>query len=139
MKAKFILRIAIVPVLIKLMGHTFGHTIWDQPKDPQMMEVVTTMKRYQGEFMGATKSMADYYNGYSLMILLVYVLTIFVLWFASGIITEHRAIAKKIVLPFGIAFFMFGMLEFMFFFPFAAIMSVVASVLTLASVTVAKQ
>ena len=139
MKAKLSLKIAAGFILLKVIGHTFGHFIWDKPDDPKMMEVVTTMKGYKAEFMGATQSMADYYNGYSLMILCLYSMTIFILWFASGFISEQRTIANKILYPFGIAYLIFGVLEFLYFFPFAASLSFLAGVLILLSVAVSKR
>ena len=59
MKAKVLLKIAAGLILIHLIGHAVGHTAWDKPADPKMMEVVTAMKNYEGEFMGEVHSMAD--------------------------------------------------------------------------------
>ena len=49
MKAKVLLKIAAGLILIHLIGHAVGHTAWDKPADPKMMEVVTAMKNYEGE------------------------------------------------------------------------------------------
>lgn len=139
MKAKVLLRIAALLLVVHLLGHSMGHSKWDKPEDPQMAEVVKVMKGYKGEFMGAVKSMADYYNGYSLIMFLVFGMTIFILWISSGFIGTHREIASKILLPVGIAYVGFGIVEYLYFFPFAAAVSFLAGILTLLSVTLAKQ
>lgn len=139
MKAKLLLRIATMLIVVQLLGHSIGHFIWDKREDLRMQEVVTTMKGYSAEFMGAIKSMADYYTGYSLIIFGLYGMTIFILWFASGFINEHRTIAVKILYPVAIAYLAFGVIIFISFFPFAAALSFFAGVLTLLSITVVKK
>lgn len=59
MKAKILLRIAALLILVHLLGHSIGHSTWDTPEDQKMDEVVAAMKGYKADFMGATKSMAD--------------------------------------------------------------------------------
>ncbi len=131
MRSKLLLRLAAVLVLVHLLGHAAGHLGWDHPEDGKMQAVVNTMKSYSANFMGATKSMADYYNGYSLMTFGLFGLTIFILWFASGFIETHRAIARKVLLPLGVVYLYFGITEFIYFFPFAASMSFLAGLLTM--------
>ena len=112
MKAKVLLKIAAGLILIHLFGHGVGHKDWDKPTDPKMMDVVTAMKSHQGEFMGAVHSMADYYKGYSILIFGLYGMSIAILWFASGFVHEHPAIANKILYPIGIAYLFFGIVEY---------------------------
>jgi hypothetical protein len=139
MKAKVLLKIAAGLILIHLIGHAVGHTAWDKPADPKMMEVVTAMKNYEGEFMGAVHSMADYYKGYSILIFGLYGMSISLLWLASGFIQEHPVIANKILYPVGIAYLFFAIVEFMYFFPFAASISFLAGVLTISSIVISKR
>jgi hypothetical protein len=139
MKAKVLLKIAAGLILIHLCGHAVGHKDWDRPTDPKMMDVVTVMKSHQSEFMGAVHSMADYYKGYSILIFGLYGMSISLLWFTSGFVQEHPAIANKILYPIGIAYLFFGIVEFMYFFPFAAIISFLAGVLTIMSIVMGKR
>lgn len=139
MKAKILLRIAAALVLVHLMGHSIGHSVWDKPEDPRMQEVVAAMKGYSAPFMGATQSMADYYNGYSLIIFGLYGMTILILWFASEFINEHRTVATKVLYPIAIAYLAFGVIEYISFFPFAASMSFFAGLFTLLAITVVKK
>ena len=95
MKPKVLLRIAAGLVFIHLLGHGVGHKDWDKPEDPKMMDVVTAMKSYKGEFMGAIHSMADYYNGYSIMIFGLYGMTISLLWMFLGLFRSNQRFQLK--------------------------------------------
>ena len=139
MKPKLLLRIAAVLILIHLLGHGVGHSAWDKPQDSKMQEVVTVMKSYKGEFMGATQSMADYYNGYSLMMFVLYGMSIILLWLLSRIVKEQPAIVGNILYTIGTSYLIFGVIEFVYFFPFAAAMSFFAGVLTLVAVAIARK
>jgi hypothetical protein len=139
MKAKILLKIAAGLILIHLFGHGVGHKDWDKPTDPKMMDVVTAMKSHQGEFMGAVHSMADYYKGYSILIFGLYGMSIAILWFASGFVQDHPAIANQVLYPIGIAYLFFGIVEYMYFFPFAASISFLAGVLTILSMFIGKR
>lgn len=139
MNSKVLLRIAAGLILIHLLGHSVGHAGWDAPEDPKMQEVVTVMKSYKGEFMGATQSMADYYNGYSLMLFVLYGMTIFLLWFLSGFVREQPVIAGSLLYTIGTSYLLFGVIEFVYFFPFAGSISFLAGVLTLIAVAVARK
>jgi hypothetical protein len=139
MKSKILLRIAALLVLIHLLGHSLGHLGWDKPEDPKMKEVVNVMQGYKGEFMGASKSMADYFNGYSLILFFVFGMTIAILWVCSGFIENHRAIAIKVLFPIAFAYIGFGVIEYMYFFPFAASISLLTGIVSLLAITVVKK
>jgi len=133
MKPALALRIAAVLLAIHLLGHGVGHFTWDKPEDPGMADVVATMKNYNAKFMGATKSMADYYNGYSLMMFGVFGMSIFILWISSNFIYTNERFAAKILLPIGITYLLFGIIEYISFFPFAAGLSFLSGLLILFS------
>lgn len=128
MKSKLLLRIACVLILVHLLGHSMGHLQWDKPKDPKMKEVVDLMKSYSTEFMGATKSMANYYEGYSLIMFFVFAMTILILWSVSSFIDTHKDFAVKILYPIAITYLAFGVIEYFYFFIFAASISFLAGV-----------
>ena len=134
MTPKLLLRIASILVAIHLAGHTIGHITWDKPEDPKLQEVVTEMKTHKAEFMGAVRGMGDYYNGYSLMMFGLFGMTVIILWVASGFINEQRSIARKVLIPIGLTYLFFGIVEYISFFPFAAGTSFVAGALILVAV-----
>jgi hypothetical protein len=139
MKAKTLLRISIIPILIKLLGHSIGHMGWDKPDDPKMQAVVNTMKNYTGHFMGASYNMAAYLTGYSLMILIIYALLSYLLWILSNSFNLQSNVANHFIYAIAITLLIYSVLEFLYFFPFAASMSLLASVLMIFSTIVAKK
>lgn len=138
-KSVIALRVACVFIFIHLAGHFFGHTEWETPLDPKIQEVVNSMIVNKAEFMGVDRSMADFYNGYSYILFGVYILSIWVLWVLSMGIKKGSGTSKRAVLPFGIIFLAFGAIEFIYFFPFAAIISSLAGLLILYSFFTAKK
>jgi hypothetical protein len=138
MRSKILLRIACLLILIHLLGHSLGHFSWDKPKDPKMKEVVDMMKGYSTEFMGATKSMANYYEGYSIILFFVFAMTILILWSVSTFVDTHKDIAVKILYPIAIAYLAFGVIEYFYFFIFAASISFLAGVFVFLGINSAK-
>ncbi|SKB77655.1 LIC_13387 family protein [Dyadobacter psychrophilus] len=139
MSSKILLRIAAALIVVHLLGHSVGHSTWDEPEDPKMGAVVKVMKSYSANFMGASKTMAEYYHGYSLMIFGLFIMTILLLWSISGFVNEQKNIANKLLLPIGIIYILFGVVEFRYFFPFAAGISLCAGLCTLLAVIVNKK
>lgn len=136
MKSKIILRIACLLILVHLLGHSLGHLQWDKPKDPKMQEVVKIMKGYSAQFMGATKSMANYYEGYSIIMFFVFAMTILILWSVSSFVDKD--IAVKILYPIAITYLAFGVIEYFYFFIFAASISFLAGVCVFLAINSAK-
>lgn len=134
MSAKLSLRIACILITIHLVGHAMGHTTWDSPEDSGMQNVVSAMKGHEAAFMGATRSMADYFNGYSSIMFFVYAMSISVLWTCASVGETNRIFARKILSPIALAYVAFGVVEFMYFFPLAGAMSLGAGLLTLYAV-----
>lgn len=127
-KVRILLRTACVLIFVHLSGHIIGHIGWEKPADPKMQKVVNAMVENKANYMGAVRSLADFYHGYSILLFIVYGLSIWMLWIlASGIKTDKR-MAKRLALPFGITYLAFGAIEFIHFFPFAAIISTLAGI-----------
>ena len=134
MKSKVWLRVACVFILVHLLGHGVGHATWDKPEDPQMQKVVDAMTGYESAFMGAERSMGDYYNGYSLILFFVYAMSISILWQSSRYAETYRGFAKSVLYPLAFTYVAFGVIEFMYFFPFAGAMSLGAGLIVLFSI-----
>jgi hypothetical protein len=138
MKSKILLRVACLLILVHLLGHSLGHLSWDKPKDPKMKEVVDMMKGYSTEFMGASKSMANYYEGYSIIMFFVFAMTIMILWSVSSFIETNKPIAVKILYPIAITYLAFGVVEYLYFFLFAASISFLTGVCVFLGINSAK-
>ncbi|RTL59147.1 MAG: hypothetical protein EKK37_12640 [Sphingobacteriales bacterium] len=131
MTAKLFARTAAIFVFIHLIGHSLGHFGWDKPKDPKIAEVVQSMKSNKSEFMGATKSMADYFSGYSLIIFGLFFMTIILLWLLSNHANDNPVLVRQLLYPIGLGYLYFAIIELLDFFPFAASISFLAAVFTL--------
>lgn len=134
MTAKVSLRGACFLILVHLIGHGVGHWMWDKPEDPQMRNVVAAMTGHKSAFMGAERSMGDYYNGYSLILFFVYAMSISILWQCSRYGEVYSGFAKSVLYPLGFTFVAFSVIEFMYFFPFAGFISLGAALLMLFSI-----
>ncbi len=132
MKAKIWIRLAFACIVIHFLGHTLGHLSWKEANgDTTKQEVIRQMTDYKFEFMGSSRSFGDYYEGYSLILLVMYLILLSLLWTISSVAAEQKTLSKKLLLPIGIGLLAYGVLEFMYFFPFAASMSTAAGVFTL--------
>jgi hypothetical protein len=129
MKPKLLLRIAIGFIVIHLLGHSIGHFNWRESDDDAVREeVVREMTDHKFDFMGANRSMADYYEGYSALLLIKYLVLILLLWSISGFVEQYPNLSRKLVAPISLGLIAFGILEFVYFFPFAASMSTLAGI-----------
>lgn len=134
MKPKLLLRLAIAFLIIHLLGHSFGHFSWkDSQGNAKREEVIRQMTEHTFDFMGANRSLGDYYEGYSALILIKYLVFILLLWSISTFAEQHPNIARKLLAPVSMGLIAFGILEFVYFFPFAASMSALAGVATFLS------
>jgi hypothetical protein len=124
MKAKLLIRIAAVLILIHLIGHGIGHFTWQATTDPVKQEAIQQMFSHKFHFMGTMRSMGDYYRGYSLMLLPVYAMSVVLLWLISNAADTQRRLSRQLLYPIAGAYFLFAVLEFTYFFPFAATMSI---------------
>ncbi|WP_276366710.1 hypothetical protein [Chryseolinea sp. H1M3-3] len=134
MRTKLLLRIAVACIAIHLLGHLVGHFTWKESNgNASRAEVVRQMTEKEFDFMGATRSFGDYYEGYSAILLIVY-LTLIMLLLAISKFAEHQPqTARNLIGPISMCLIAFGILEFVYFFPFAASMSTIAGLATLLS------
>jgi hypothetical protein len=127
MKAKLLLRIAVALIVVHLIGHSIGHFTWkDSQGDAQKQEVIRQMTDYKFDFMGSKRSMGDYFEGYSALISIKYLVFILLLWPISSFADQHPTLGRKLIAPLSLGLIAFGILEFVYFFPFAALMSTLA-------------
>lgn len=132
MKPSLLLRIAAFLLLIHLAGHTAGHLDWDEPKDPGMQDVVNSMKAHHADFMGASRSMADYFEGYSMMVFVVLSVNIVLLIMLSNF--KDQLLIRQLLWPLGSGWILTGIIEYAQFFPFAALISGLAGLCIIAAV-----
>ena len=129
MKPKILLRIASALMLIHLIGHSFGNAMWKKSNDSLKKQVIQTITENKFLFMGTNRSFADNFDGYGYATSLFLVLIIVLLWFISNSLKTITTLTIKILLLLFICLLGLSMDEFIYFFPFAAGLSLSASIL----------
>ena len=131
MKAKLLLRIAAVIMLLHGVGHTMGVATWQNPRNMTSMgeyqQVVEKMQEVQFSFMGKDHStMADFYSGFGYGGTILLLLCAALLWVLSS--WRGKSISKLLWII-GIAIVALGIVETIYFFPFAVSFCVVSAAL----------
>lgn len=139
MKPKILLRISAILIFIHSALHTFGFTTWKEAPDPIYKTIVDGMTGHKFPFMGAVRSLGDFYEGFGYASSIALLLIAVILWFVSGETNRSANLSKKIIYTVGIALVTWGIDELIYFFPFAAVITLTAAVLTLLSGFVMKK
>jgi hypothetical protein len=125
MKAKLLLRIAAIIMLLHTAGHTAGAITWKDAPNAAVKQTIDGMISNQFEFMGKQTSLASFYAGYGYIMIGVLLLISSILWLLS---TEAN---RGITLAMGLFLLFMGVAEYVYFFPFAAAFSLLAGVAAL--------
>jgi hypothetical protein len=125
MKAKILLRIASVIMLLHTLGHTIGALTWKQAPNPAVKKVIDGMLGNRFDFFGKSVSIGDFYTGYGYSLTGVLVLVSILLWLLSA---EPN---RRFVLVLGLFLLFLSIVEFIYFFPLPAVLSLLAGVATL--------
>lgn len=130
MKPKLLLRTASIVMLLHDLGHTFGALTWKQSEDPAMQEVIKQMTENKFPFMGVVRSMGEYYDGFGFATTLALLFIAAVLWVTSNVTSQNVGLVKNILTVTSVILLLWGILELVYFFPFAAAFSLLAFLLT---------
>jgi len=124
---KILLRIAAVIMLLHNVGHTIGATSWKKETAEVNRRAIDAMISNEFEFMGQMTTYARFYDGYGYAAILFLLLFTVVLWILSG---NQSALARQLAIVIAVTLLLWAIMEYMFFFPFAASFSFVAAILT---------
>jgi hypothetical protein len=138
MKAKITLRYASILMFLHDAGHIFGATTWKQTNDPLKREVIEQMTGKKFPFMGAFRSMGQYFDGYGLLSALAMLLIAIIFWIVSTANSQTVTICKNIIIVVSVILLPWGIGETIFFFPFAGAFSLLASILGFYSIYLLK-
>ena len=124
MKPKLLLRIAAVLMFVHGVLHTIGFTSWKT--DPDRQDVVKAMNGPKFPFMGASRNIAEFYDGFGYASSIALLLIAVSLWVVSGELAPG-SLAKKMALTLAVILVLWGADEIIYFFPMAAGMSFVSA------------
>ena len=128
---KILLRTAAAIMAVHLIGHSIGHSGWKKPTDPRQLAVVNEMNGPKFPFMGVTRSMGEYFDGYGFGCSIAMIIFILILWSTSTELITSPRLAKKAIMIIGLCLLAWGIDELIFFFPLAASFTLIAFVCTL--------
>ena len=128
MKPKLLLRLAAAVMFLHTIGHSFGALGWNKAPNSAVADVIQGMENNHFAFMGRQVTIAGFYQGYGIALIGVLLLISIVLWTMGGEF-ERRTTAR--LLPWMVVFLVFfSVTEWIYFFPLAAIMSMLAALLS---------
>jgi hypothetical protein len=127
MKPKLLLRVAAGLMFLHTIGHTMGAMTWKKAPNAAVAALITGMQNEHFPFMGRESTIAGFYVGYGVSMILVYLFISLLLWIFS------TAFNPGAVALTGIFLVALAVVEWIYFFPLAAILSVLAGLCTLAS------
>jgi hypothetical protein len=128
MKPKLLLRIAAILILLHGVLHTIGFSSWKTAPDPVEQQVIQQMTGHAFPFMGATRSLGNYYDGFGYASSIALVLIAVLLWLVSDELSANTGLAKKVIMSIAFALLFWAVDECIYFFAFAAGLSFVASI-----------
>ncbi|WPU91555.1 hypothetical protein SNE25_19745 [Mucilaginibacter sabulilitoris] len=116
------LRIASILMLLHTFGHIVGAFTWKKAPNPSIQKVVDDMQSNHFAFMGKQVSLGSFFDGFGFTMIGVLLLLTIILW---------QLPERKFILPIGLFLLFMGIIELIYFFPFAAAFSLLAGILTL--------
>ena len=124
MKPKLYLRIAAAFTLLHTAGHLRGALGANKAPNERVAAVIAGMNSEHFDFMGRSATIGGFYMGYGIMFIFVLLLISFLLWYLSSrpVRTIQLALAGYLLTQ--------AIAEYSYFFPFAALISGLAAILT---------
>jgi len=127
MSPKILLRIASVLMFIHCVLHTIGFDSWKG--DPDKQGVYDAMNGPKFPFMGVHRNMLEFYDGFGYASTIALLLIAVSLWIISSELAAG-SLARKMTLTLAVILVLWGADEIIFFFPFAAGISLVSALCT---------
>lgn len=129
MNPKLFLRLAAILMLLHTIGHTFGALSWKEAPNETIGTVINAMQTNHFDFMGRSTSLANFYQGYGITMILVLLFIVLLLWLLSH--ETRNALAAGLLTPLTIFLTVLAVIEYIYFFPFAAAFSLVSGIFAL--------
>jgi len=119
---KTALRIAAILMLLHTIGHTIGAITWKKAPNLTIQKIVDDMQSNHFIFMGRSVSLGLFFEGYGFIMIGVLLLLTIMLWLQPE---------RKFILTIGLFLLFMGVIELIYFFPFAAAFTLGAAIATL--------
>ena len=116
-------------MLLHTAGHTMGALTWHDAPNAAVAQVVKGMETEHFEFMGRQATLGMFFNGYGFINIGVLLMISAMLWLLSG--DAGNKLFGGFTALLGVLLLGMGILEFVYFFAFAAALSALTGVCTL--------
>jgi hypothetical protein len=130
MKPTILLKISSVIMILHDFGHLFGFLGWSKGTTSEEEYVIHAMTDHRFPVIGVMRSFADLYNGFGNIATVSILLMAVLLWMTGSFAAQFPTVSKKLAGVLFIGLFLQSMLEFIYFFPAAALMTLLAALLT---------
>lgn len=137
MTAKLLLRIAAILMLLHTIGHTIGALTWKDAPNPAVGQVVSGMQSQHFDFMGRSVTLGGFFEGYGFTMIGVLLLVTIFLWLFSS--QSTNPLTKSLLPVLALFLLVMGVIEYIYFFPFAAVFSFLAGLCSVAALVVVKR
>jgi hypothetical protein len=127
MKIKILLRIASGLMLLHTVGHSIGAINWKNAPTKAIQSIVDGMQTNKFMFMGRMLSIGGFYEGYGLSIIFVLVMVTVLLWTIAAEADKYPIFAAKLIAPVLLFLVALFIIEWIYFFPFATVISLLAA------------
>ncbi|MDO3642454.1 hypothetical protein [Mucilaginibacter sp. L3T2-6] len=131
MKPKIFIRISSALMLLHTAGHTIGALTWKQAPDSTVARLISDMQSIHFAFMGRQVSLGSFFQGYGVINIFVLLFITVLLWLLSNAV--GNTLTGKLLPVVAIFLLLMGVSELIYFFPFAAAISLLAGMLALAA------
>lgn len=131
MKAKLLLRIAAALMFLHTVGHTFGALSSKEAPNAAVAQVIKGMETIHFDFMGRSVTLASFDDGYGFINILMLLFISILLWLLAA--DTGNSLSTRLIPVVSLFLLAMGVLEYIYFFPFAAAFSLIAGLCTLAS------
>ena len=130
MKPKPLLRIASISVFLHAVGHSIGALTWKKGPDPVSQQVVDDMISHKFIFMGALRSIGDFYEGYGITMIFVLLLLAVLLWQLSTVSVRYPGPAAGLLTSISLGLLAIAISEFIYFFFLPGFLTTIAALLS---------
>jgi len=129
MSSKLLLRVAATMMFLHTIGHSIGALTWKNAPNPAVGQVIRGMEDNHFDFMGKSASLASFFEGYGLTMILVLISITLILWFVSG--EAKTPFTTRLLGVLAVFLFAMAIVEFVYFFPLPGVLSSIAGICTL--------
>ena len=124
------MRIASVIIFLHAIGHFLGVVNATKGETDEENMVIHAMTEHRFPVMGAVHSFADFLHGFGWIGEVFLLMTAYLLWFTGSLAAVQPAISRKLSAVLFISLLSQTILEIIYFFPVAYVLSLIATVLT---------